>query len=68
LQCQMQHKDPQVIKNARRLYIGGIPDGTKEVCCDGAPASSSSITQSKSSAIALSTRDQGAARVQRGCC
>lgn len=32
LQCQMQHKDPQVIKNARRLYIGGIPDATREVC------------------------------------
>lgn len=31
LQGQMQHKDPQVIKNARRLYIGGIPESTREV-------------------------------------
>jgi hypothetical protein len=36
LQGQMQHKDPQVIKNARRLYIGGVPDRAREVggvCC-----------------------------------
>ncbi len=31
LQGQMQHKDPTVIKNARRLYVGGIPEGTREV-------------------------------------
>lgn len=32
LQGQLAAKDPQLLKNARRLYIGGIPDGTKEVC------------------------------------
>lgn len=31
LQGQTQHKDPQVIKNARRLYIGGVPEGAREV-------------------------------------
>lgn len=31
LQTQVQAKDPQILKNARRLYIGGIPEGTKEV-------------------------------------
>lgn len=32
LQGQLQTKDPQAIKNARRLYVGGIPDGIQEVC------------------------------------
>jgi len=50
LQGQMQHKDPQVIKNARRLYIGGIPEGAREVRPLEAPAHSTaadtaSITQ-----------------------
>lgn len=31
LQGQMQHKDPSVIKNARRLYVGGIPEAAREV-------------------------------------
>ncbi|KAF8061126.1 MPC1 [Scenedesmus sp. PABB004] len=30
LQVQQQAKDPQLLKNARRLYVGGIPEGTKE--------------------------------------
>ena len=31
LQGQMQHKDPTILRNARRLYIGGIPDSAREV-------------------------------------
>lgn len=31
LQGQLVAKDPQLLKNARRLYVGGIPQGTKEV-------------------------------------
>lgn len=42
LQGQMQHKDPQIIKNARRLYIGGIPEGTREVGGAQGPMHSSS--------------------------
>jgi hypothetical protein len=31
VQEQVTARDPQIIKNARRLYVGGIPEGTKEV-------------------------------------
>jgi hypothetical protein len=31
VQGQVAARDPQIIKNARRLYVGGIPEGTKEV-------------------------------------
>eukprot|EP00775_Hariotina_reticulata_P007687 gene7687-7887_t len=31
LQGQLQAKDPQIVKNARRLYVGGIPEDTKEI-------------------------------------
>jgi hypothetical protein len=31
VQAQVAARDPQIIKNARRLYVGGIPEGTKEV-------------------------------------
>ncbi|KAF6259757.1 hypothetical protein COO60DRAFT_972046 [Scenedesmus sp. NREL 46B-D3] len=30
VQAQVSARDPQIIKNARRLYVGGIPEGTKE--------------------------------------
>eukprot|EP00879_Flechtneria_rotunda_P003535 GHRR01003767.1.p1 GENE.GHRR01003767.1~~GHRR01003767.1.p1 ORF type:complete len:822 (+),score=334.64 GHRR01003767.1:175-2640(+) len=30
IQTQAQAKDPQILKNARRLYVGGIPEGTQE--------------------------------------
>jgi hypothetical protein len=38
LQGQLQAKDPQVVKNARRLYVGGIPEDTKEVSSAAAAA------------------------------
>ena len=31
LHSKMQTSNPQAIKNARRLYIGGVPDGTTDV-------------------------------------
>lgn len=31
VQEQQLHRDAQLVKNARRLYIGGIPEGTREV-------------------------------------
>jgi hypothetical protein len=31
LHAKMQASNPQAIKNAKRLYIGGVPEGTTDV-------------------------------------